>query len=154
MMSRRWILSEYVTRPGKTGLIYTKYTCLYYGTYLLFCISYPKSVSFIEFPIDLCIYDDIVDAIRITDKKLLHFKFSKSGQILHEDKTCFLGPVTYLIQNTKQKGIVNAIASNFYAVCVYVRVCVCFCEEEQCRQLIFKFNPTSYQLHTCIIYYW
>ena len=22
----------YVTRPGKTGLMYTKYTCLYYGT--------------------------------------------------------------------------------------------------------------------------
>ena len=30
-----------VTWPGKTDLIYTKYTCLYYGMYLLFCMCYP-----------------------------------------------------------------------------------------------------------------
>ena len=52
-----------VTGPGKTGLIYTKYTCSYYGKYLLFCICYPKSVSCIEFFMDLCTYDDILDAI-------------------------------------------------------------------------------------------
>ena len=81
-----------MTGPGKTGLIYTKYTCLYYGKYLLFCICYPKSVSFIEFLMKLCIYDDIFDAIQITDKKLLHFKLSKSSNILHVDKTCFPRP--------------------------------------------------------------
>ena len=64
----------YVTGPGKTGLIYTKYTCLYYGTYLLFCMSYPDSVNFIEFLMNFCIYDDIFDMIQVTDKKLLHFK--------------------------------------------------------------------------------
>ena len=64
----------FVTGPGKTGLIYTKYTCLYYGMYLSFCVYYPTSVSFIEFLMDFCIYDDIVDMIPITDKKLLHFK--------------------------------------------------------------------------------
>ena len=68
-------------RARETGLIYTKYTCLCNSTYLLFCICYLKSVSFIEFLMDLCIYDDILDAIRIADKKLLHFKLSKSGQI-------------------------------------------------------------------------
>ena len=62
-----------VTRPGKTGLIYTKYTCSNYDTYLLFCIRYPKSVSFIKFLMDFFMYDDIVDTILITDKKLLHF---------------------------------------------------------------------------------
>ena len=81
-----------MTGPGKTGLTYTKYTCSYNSTYLLFCICYPESVSFIELLMDLCIYDDILDAIRIADKKLLHFKFSKSGQILHVDKTCFPRP--------------------------------------------------------------
>ena len=81
-----------VTGPGKTGLIYTKYTCLYNSTYLLFCICYPKSVSFSEFLMDLCIYDDILDAIQIADKTLLHFKLSKSGQILHVDKTSFARP--------------------------------------------------------------
>ena len=41
---------------------------------------------------DFCIYDDILDAIRIINKMLLHFKLSKSGQILHVDKTCFPRP--------------------------------------------------------------
>ena len=34
-------------------------------------------------------YDDILDTIWITDKKLLHFKLSKSGQILCVDKASF-----------------------------------------------------------------
>ena len=80
-----------VTGPGKTGLIYTKYTCSYYGTYLLFCMHYPKSGIFIEFLMDFCICDDIVHTIRITDK-LLHIKLSKSGQILCIDKTGFPRP--------------------------------------------------------------
>ena len=41
---------------------------------------------------DVCIYDDILDTIQITDKKLLHFKLSKSGQILCVDKTNFPRP--------------------------------------------------------------
>ena len=51
----------YVTGPGKTGLMYTKYACLYYGTFLLFCMCFPKSVNFVEFLMDLSIYDDILD---------------------------------------------------------------------------------------------
>ena len=81
-----------MTGPGKTGLIYTKYTCLYYGTYLLFCMCYPKSVNFIEFLMDFCIYDDVLHTIQNTDKTLLHFKLSKLGQILRVDKTCFPRP--------------------------------------------------------------
>ena len=38
---------------------------------------------------DFCIilYDDMLDTIWITDKNLLHFKLSQSGQVLHVDKT-------------------------------------------------------------------
>ena len=36
-----------------------------------------------------CTYDDIIHTIWITNKKLLHFKLSKSGQILYIDKTGF-----------------------------------------------------------------
>ena len=80
----------YLTGLVKTVVIYsyTKYTCSYYGTHLLFCMCYPKPVSFIEFLMDFCIYDDILDAIQITDKKSLNFN-SKSGQILHVDKSGF-----------------------------------------------------------------
>ena len=52
-------------------------------------MCYPNSVNLIEFLMDFCIYDDILDTILITDKKLLHFKLSKSGHILCVDKTCF-----------------------------------------------------------------
>ena len=45
-------------------------------------MCYPKSVNFIEFLMDFCIYDDILDTIHNTDKTLLHFKHLKSGQIL------------------------------------------------------------------------
>ena len=55
-------------------------------------MSYPNSVNFIEFLMDFCIYDDIFDMIQVTDKKLLHFKLSKSGQFLRVDKTCFPRP--------------------------------------------------------------
>ena len=60
-----------VTGPEKTGVIYTNYTCLYYGLYLLFCMRYIKCISFIEFRMDFCICDDVLDTILITDKKLL-----------------------------------------------------------------------------------
>ena len=48
--------------------------------------------GFIEFLMDVCIYNDILDTIWITDKKLLHFKLSRSGQILCVDKIGFPGP--------------------------------------------------------------
>ena len=56
------------------------------------CAIYPTSVSFIDFPMDFYIYDDIFNAVLIIDKKLLRFKLSKSGQILHVDKTGFPRP--------------------------------------------------------------
>ena len=55
-------------------------------------MCYPNSVSFIEFLMDFCTYNDILDAIWTTDNKLLHFKLSKSGQILCVDKTGFPMP--------------------------------------------------------------
>ena len=69
----------YVTGPGKTGIIYTKYTCLCYGIYLPFCMCYPKSVSFIEFLMDFCIHDEILDTILSTDKRF-NILNSKSGK--------------------------------------------------------------------------
>ena len=53
---------------------------------------FPNSVSFIEFFIEVYTYDDMLDTIWITDKKLFHFKLSKSGQDLHVDKTGFPRP--------------------------------------------------------------
>ena len=55
-------------------------------------MCYPKLVSFIEILIDFYTYDDILDTMWITNKKLLHFKLSKSGQILRVDKTGFPRP--------------------------------------------------------------
>ena len=95
-----------MTGNGKTGLIYTKYICLYFDTYLLFCMSYPKAVNFIEFLMDCCIYDHSLDTIQITDKKLLHVKLSKLGHILHVDETCFPRPGhIYRIYPNRSPGI-------------------------------------------------
>ena len=83
-----------VTRPGKKGLIYTKYMCSYYGTYLLCCMCYPNSVGFIEFLMDFSIYDNM---LHNTDKKLLHLKLSKSGQFYLQKRQVFPVPVTNLV---------------------------------------------------------
>ena len=55
-------------------------------------MCYPKSVNFIDFLMDVCTYDGILDTIWDTDKTLLHFKLSKSGYILRADKTGFPKP--------------------------------------------------------------
>ena len=47
------------------------------------CNNYAKAVSFIGFHMDFCICDDILDTILIVIKKLLLYKISKLGQILH-----------------------------------------------------------------------
>ena len=60
-----------VTGPEKTGLIYVKYICSYYGTYLKFWLCYSQSVNFIEFHIDFCMHDKACVIIQNTIKKLL-----------------------------------------------------------------------------------
>ena len=81
-----------MTGPEKTGLIYTKYTYLYYGAYLYFRVCYPNSVSFIEFLRILCMYDEICVKMLCSQDEIWHFKDRNLGQILHVDKTCFLRP--------------------------------------------------------------
>ena len=46
----------YVTQYEKTGLMYTKYSYPYYGTYFLHCIILSKSAICISFSIESCIY--------------------------------------------------------------------------------------------------
>ena len=58
------------------------------------CNNYAKAVSFIRFHMDFCICDNVLDTILIVIKKLLHFKLTKLGQILHVDKIGFSDPVT------------------------------------------------------------
>ena len=60
--------------------------------YLLFSIHYPRSICFIEIFMYFCIHDDILHRIWITDKRLLHFRFTKSDQILCVDKIGFSRP--------------------------------------------------------------
>ena len=43
--------------------------------YLLFCMSYSKSVTFIEFLMGFCMYDDMFDIIQITDKNYYILNF-------------------------------------------------------------------------------
>ena len=108
----------FVIELGKTDLIYTKYACLYFGMYLLFCMCYPKFVNCIEFLMNFYIYVDVIDAIHATDKKLFHFKLSKLGQILHVNKTCFPRPSHILL-----------------LLCSYIIMCVHMCIKEKVSKL-------------------
>ena len=71
----------YVTGPEKTGLICTKYTYSYYGAYLFFCVSYPNSVSFIEFLSILCIYDRTCVKMLCSQDEILHLKDQNCDRI-------------------------------------------------------------------------
>ena len=64
----------YVTGSEKTGLIYIKYTCPYYGIYLLFCVCYLNSISFIDFLRILYIYVMRFVKIVCFKNELLHFE--------------------------------------------------------------------------------
>ena len=55
-------------------------------------MCYTKSVSFTESLIDCCMYVDIFVIYNINKDKLLHFKHSKLGQVLHVDNTGFPKP--------------------------------------------------------------
>ena len=55
-------------------------------------MPYMKSVSFIEFLMTCCMYDNIVGKILSKDKNMSHFKLPKVGQTLHVVKTGFLRP--------------------------------------------------------------
>ena len=92
------------------------------------CAIYPKSVILfllIKFLMDLCmaIYDDIVDAIMITDEKLVHFTLSKSGQILHIGKTSFPLPSHTYVCICACMSMSVCMCEYLYA-CVYIIMCV------------------------------
>ena len=82
----------YVTEHEKTGLMYTKYISLYYGTYLLYCLRYCSSVNCIRLPMKCCISGRIVIILPFSSAKLLKFEIQKCGQILCAHKPYFLMP--------------------------------------------------------------
>ena len=55
-------------------------------------MCYTKSISFGEFLMECCTYDEGFVTILIKDLKLLHYQVPKLGQVLHVDKTGFLRP--------------------------------------------------------------
>ena len=122
-----------MTGPEKTGLIYAKYMCSYYGKYLVFWMCY--SQSFIKCFIDFYIYDKRCAKIQNIIKKLLQFKHSKLGQILCVDKTFFSGPVTNITCTCS---------------CVYTKLYKIILRQYICRILNFSFIEYKTQLATGI----
>ena len=64
----------------KTSLIARKYTHPYNGIYLLFCVCYSNSVSFIGLLRICCIHDEVCAKILCSGKELLILKDSKLTQ--------------------------------------------------------------------------
>ena len=84
--------SIFVTEHEKTGLMYTKYIYLYYGTYLLYCLRYLNSVNCIRFTMKWSINGGNAIRLLFLSAKLLKFEIQKCGQILCAHKPYFLMP--------------------------------------------------------------
>ena len=82
----------YVTRHEKTGLMYTKYTSLYYGTYLLYCLRYQNSVNCIRLPRKCYVNGRNYIRLLFLSTTLFKFEIQKCGQILCAHKPYFLMP--------------------------------------------------------------
>ena len=81
-----WI---YVTQSDKTSLIARKYTHVYNGIYLLLCVCYLNSASFIELLRIFCIHGKVCAKIMCSEKELLNLKDSKLTQNFYGNKTGF-----------------------------------------------------------------
>ena len=82
----------YVTQSDKTSLIARKYTREYNGIYLLLCVCYSNSVSFIELLRIFCMHGEVCAKILCSEKDLLNFKDSKLTQKFYGNKTGFVRP--------------------------------------------------------------
>ena len=87
-----FLLVKYVTQSDKTSLIAQKYTRVYNGIYLLFCVCYSNSVSFIELLRIFCIHGKVCAKILCSEKELLNLKDSKLTQNFYGNKTGFVRP--------------------------------------------------------------
>ena len=75
IFSNRTII--YVTRSDKTSLIARKYTHLYNGIYLLSCVYYSNSVTFVELLRIFCTHGEACAKLLCSEKELLNLKDSK-----------------------------------------------------------------------------
>ena len=82
----------FVTQSDKTSLIAQKYTHVYNYIYLLFCVCYSNSVSFIELLRSFCIHGEACAKILCSEKELLSLKGSKLTQNFYGNKTGFVRP--------------------------------------------------------------
>ena len=87
----------FMTQSDKTNLIARKYTHVYNYTYLLFCVCYSNSVSFIQLLRSFCIHGEACAKILCPEKELLNLKDSKLTQNFYGNKTGFVRPGHILI---------------------------------------------------------
>ena len=83
----------FVTRSDKTSLIARKYTRPYNGIYLLFCVCYSNSVSFIGFLRIYCIHDGEVCAKILCSGKvllILRLKIFKAIRLVLSERVTFM----------------------------------------------------------------
>ena len=91
------IIVLYVTRSDKTSLIARKYTHPYNDIYLLFCVCYSNSVSFIRLLRIYCIHGEVCAKILCSGKELLILKDSKLIQNFKAIRLVLSDRVTYVL---------------------------------------------------------
>ena len=86
------LVSSFVTQSDKTSLIARKYTHVYNVIYLLFCVCYSNSVSFIELLRSFWIHGGVCAKILCSEKELLNLQDSKLTRNFYGNKTGFVRP--------------------------------------------------------------
>ena len=80
---------------------------------------------------DVYIYDDILNIIQITAEKLLHFKLTKSSQILCVDKNGFPWPIHIYIHTC-----IHIYAHTYVYTCIHTYMHT-YMHMYMCNKLIF-----------------
>ena len=108
----------YVTQSDKTSLIAQKYTHVYNGIYLLFCVRYSNSISFIALLRIFYIYGEICAEILCSEKELLNLKDSKLTQNFYGNKTGFVRPGHIYIHRLHTYVYISLLVTTSMIYCI------------------------------------
>ena len=103
-----------MTQSDKTSLIARKYNHVYNYIYLLFCVCYSNSVSFIELLRSFCIHGEACAKIVCSEKELLNLKDSKLTQNVYGNKTGFVRLGHILLRTYIHKIRMYTIVTNVH----------------------------------------
>ena len=130
--------------PGqRKSVIYTKCTCSHCGYYSLYSTWYAKSVNFISFRIECCIWDVMVLLSWLQARVItfLILKVTSSFTYVYVGKAGFLRPVSIFMMSSFE-----ILAEPCYSMCVSIRFYVYCHKQNYCMLIIITQGKTHYNI--------